>query len=155
MFSTDNAAAMTRALQIAMQRGTGRSSQFRSTGIAGKTGSSDNYRDSWVAVFDANLLTIVWIGKDDNGAHGLSGSRGALRLWDLLAHDLAIQSALVPRLSDVLEWTWIDYQTGNETTEQCPNAVSVPLPRSIDLPSKIECARGSSRRRSKIRQWLD
>ena len=151
MFSTDNAAAMTRALQIAMQRGTGRSSQFRSTGIAGKTGSSDNYRDSWVAVFDANLLTIVWIGKDDNGAHGLSGSRGALRLWDLLAHDLAIQSALVPRLSDVLEWTWIDYQTGNETTEQCPNAVSVPLPLSVDLPSKIECARGSSRRRSKIR----
>ena len=150
IFSPDNAAAMTRALQVAMQRGTGRSSQFRSTGIAGKTGSSDNYRDSWVAVFDANLLTIAWIGKDDNGAHGLSGSRGALRLWDLLAQDLDIQSALVPGLSNELAWTWIDYQTGNETTEQCPNAVSVPLPRSVDLPSKIECARGSSRRRSKI-----
>ena len=133
-----------------MQRGTGRSSQFRSRGIAGKKGSSDNYRDSWVAVFDANLLTIAWIGKDDNGAHGLSGSRGALRLWDLLAQDLDIQTALVPGLSNELAWTWIDYQTGNETTEQCPNAVSVPLPRTVDLPSKIECARGSSRRRSKI-----
>ena len=155
MFSPDSAAAMTRALQVTMQRGTGRSTRYRTTGIAGKTGSSDNYRDSWVAVFDANLLTVVWIGKDDNGTHGLSGSRGALRLWDLLADDLAVQGALVPPISNALRWAWIDYETGRETSEQCPNAVNIPLPRGADLPREIECQRGSSRRRSKIRRWLD
>ncbi|SUZ74579.1 uncharacterized protein METZ01_LOCUS27433, partial [marine metagenome] len=155
MFSSDNAAAMTRALQITMQRGTGRSSQFHSTGIAGKTGSSDNYRDSWVAVFDANLLTVVWIGRDNNTPHGLSGSRGALRLWDLLAQELAIQVALVPSLSHALQWAWINYQTGSETLEQCRDAVNVPLPRDVDLPRDSTCERGSDRRRSRLGKWLD
>ncbi|MEE3278263.1 MAG: transglycosylase domain-containing protein [Pseudomonadota bacterium] len=155
MFSSDNAASMTRALQVTMQRGTGRSSQFQSRGIAGKTGSSDNYRDSWVAVFDANLLTVVWIGQDNNRPHGLSGSRGALRLWDLLAQDLAVQVALVPTLSNAMQWTWINYQTGSETLEQCQDAVNVPLPNDVELPRESTCEQGSYRRRSKLGRWLD
>ncbi len=155
MFSPDHAAAMTRALQVTMQRGTGRSSPLGATGIAGKTGSSDNYRDSWVAVFDANLLTVVWIGKDDNSPHGLSGSKGALRLWDLLAHDLTIRAALVPPLSDRLHWGWIDYRSGNATLEQCAEAINIPLPRGVDLHRDVGCDRGSSRQRSKIRKWRD
>ena len=75
-------ATLTRALQIAMERGTGRFSPLADSGVAGKTGTSDNYRDSWLAGYDANSLAIVWIGRDDNQPHGLSGSRGALRVWN-------------------------------------------------------------------------
>ena len=50
-------------------------------GLAGKTGTTDNYRDSWFAGFSGNILTVVWLGKDDNQPAGLTGADGAGRVW--------------------------------------------------------------------------
>lgn len=60
--------------------------------LAGKTGTTNEYRDSWFAGFGQNYLAVVWIGKDDNSPTGLTGSSGALRAWASVMSELDIQS---------------------------------------------------------------
>ena len=48
---------------------------------AGKTGTSNEERDSWFVGFTPKYLSTAWLGYDDNKPHGLSGSAGALSLW--------------------------------------------------------------------------
>ena len=72
------------ALQEVVRNGTGRSVNHRfryDYGLAGKTGTTDSYRDSWFAGFSGNYLTVVWIGRDDNQPTGLTGASGAARVW--------------------------------------------------------------------------
>ena len=53
--------------------------------VAGKTGTTDELRDSWFAGFDQQYVAVVWVGRDDNATTGLSGATGAMRVWaDLL-----------------------------------------------------------------------
>ncbi len=48
---------------------------------AGKTGTTNDLRDAWFVGFTPELLTVVWVGFDDNTALGLSGSQAALPIW--------------------------------------------------------------------------
>ena len=48
---------------------------------AGKTGTTNDLRDAWFVGFTPELLTVVWVGLDDNRALGLSGSQAALPIW--------------------------------------------------------------------------
>jgi len=70
-------------LQSVAETGTARALQHLLPGVrlAGKTGTTNEYRDSWFAGFGGNYLAVVWIGKDDNSSTGLTGSSGALRAW--------------------------------------------------------------------------
>jgi membrane peptidoglycan carboxypeptidase len=47
----------------------------------GKTGTSDNARDTWFAGFTPGLVAVVWVGCDDNAPTGLSGASAALPVW--------------------------------------------------------------------------
>jgi len=49
--------------------------------LAGKTGTSNDLRDSWFAGFGDDIVGVVWLGHDDNHPIGLTGASGALRLW--------------------------------------------------------------------------
>jgi penicillin-binding protein 1B len=54
--------------------------------VAGKTGTTNDMRDSWFAGFSSDKVVVAWVGRDDNKPMGLSGSTGALRLWgDIMA----------------------------------------------------------------------
>ena len=128
-------ATLTRALQIAMEHGTGRRSPLSDSGVAGKTGTSDNYRDSWFAGYDANSLAVAWIGRDDNEPHGLSGSRGALRIWNALME----HADIVPALTDDSESVVIDYATGLRAMPRCGGTVWIPDPVDQELPWKPGC----------------
>src|SRR5258706_7768625 len=69
------------ALQQVVQSGTGTGlSAFLPADIkiAGKTGTTDDLRDSWFAGFTGDKLAIVWVGRDDNQSTGLTGAAGAL-----------------------------------------------------------------------------
>lgn len=62
--------------------------------MAGKTGTTDDMRDSWFAGFSGDKVAVVWVGRDDYKPMGLTGGSGALRLWgDFM---LAIDNAPIP-----------------------------------------------------------
>ena len=151
----NDAASMTRALQIVMERGTGRTSRFSDLGIAGKTGTSNDYRDSWFAGFDANLLSVVWVGRDDNASHGLSGSKGAMAVWDRFAHKVTIAPAVTPVLSDQIAWTEVDYRLGKSARASCADVISIPIPRDADLPRHPGCGVSLDNIRKRVRKWFE
>jgi penicillin-binding protein 1B len=49
--------------------------------MAGKTGTTDEMRDSWYAGFSGDKVAVVWVGRDDYQPMGLAGGTGALRVW--------------------------------------------------------------------------
>jgi penicillin-binding protein 1B len=73
----------TAVLEGVVERGTG--SGVRRYGIpghlAGKTGTTNDARDSWFAGYRPDRVTVVWVGRDNPGATTLSGSRAALPIW--------------------------------------------------------------------------
>ncbi|MCY4058271.1 MAG: hypothetical protein OXG44_09735, partial [Gammaproteobacteria bacterium] len=73
-----------------------------------------------------------------NQSHGLSGSRGALRVWNALMTDADI----VPALTDASETVSIDYASGLRAMPQCGGTVSIPGPVDQELPWKRGCAPG-------------
>ncbi|MDH4064858.1 MAG: PBP1A family penicillin-binding protein, partial [Acidobacteriota bacterium] len=48
---------------------------------AGKSGTTNDLRDAWFVGFTPELLTVVWVGFDDNAPLGLTGSQAALPIW--------------------------------------------------------------------------
>ena len=54
----------------------------------GKTGTSDDQRDSWFVGFAGELLVLVWLGFDDNRTTPLTGRSGALEVWKNFINDV-------------------------------------------------------------------
>lgn len=122
------------AMQRTMLEGTGRSAYNylpKSLALAGKTGTTNDSRDSWFAGFSQDLLAVVWLGRDDNGKTSLTGATGALQVWaDFMrrADPLPLQSPM----PDNVEMVWVDAQTGQGTLENCPDAVQIPYIRGSE-----------------------
>ncbi len=122
------------AMQRAMREGTGRSAYNRlpqSLNLAGKTGTTNDSRDSWFAGFSQDLLAVVWLGRDDNGKTSLTGATGALQVWtDFMrrADPLPLQMP-VP---DNVTYAWVDARSGLGTDERCPDAVQMPYIRGSE-----------------------
>lgn len=140
------------ALVQAVERGTGSPARQwlpRDLTVAGKTGTSDDYRDSWFAGFTRDHLTVVWVGRDDNTSTGLTGSAGALKIWAPLTARLAPSAGFDPGFADSLEPTWIDYESGLMTRRGCGDAVLLSIPTDADL-ARRPCGVGQT-----VRGWLD
>ncbi|MCR9900343.1 penicillin-binding protein 1B [Vibrio alginolyticus] len=73
----------TYAMKQGVAKGTGRflQSQFGWAALAGKTGTSNDNRDSWFVGVDGREVTTIWLGRDDNKPVNLTGSSGALRVY--------------------------------------------------------------------------
>jgi penicillin-binding protein 1B len=125
-----------------MQRGTGRSSRAalpRDLAVAGKTGTSDHYRDSWFAGFSGDHLAVVWVGRDDNRPTGLTGAAGALSIWAPLMAGMQGTTSYVPAHSRSLEEVWIDYDSGLRTRKGCGDAVKILVPDGTRLQRLPGC----------------
>ena len=92
--------------------------------VAGKTGTSDDLRDSWFAGFSGDVVAVVWTGFDDNRPTSLTGSSGAMKIWQKLIKDVAYQSYQLPAMS-ALEKAWIDGKNGLLTEKRCENALEL------------------------------
>jgi penicillin-binding protein 1B len=140
-------------LEIAMRFGTGRGSAHSGRGVAGKTGTSNDFRDSWFAGFDATRLAVVWVGYGDGRSSNLTGSSGAMQVWDSLMAELTIVplSMAVPR--DHL-LTLIDYKGGLRADERCGQAVAVPLPYTAQIGTMPGCGSGNATLGGRVRSWL-
>lgn len=67
-----------------VRRGTGkRAMQLRRNDLAGKTGTTNDQRDTWFAGFNADVVTVTWLGFDNSQplGDGESGARAALPMW--------------------------------------------------------------------------
>ena len=70
-------------LKQVIHSGTARALKRFPIPLAGKTGTTNNEKDSWFVGFTPETLTLVWIGFDDNRTHHLTGSEGALPVWQM------------------------------------------------------------------------
>ncbi len=91
---------------------------------AGKTGTTNDLRDAWFVGFTPDLLTVVWVGFDDNQPVGLSGARAALPIWTQFMKTALAGHASVPfDPPDGVTFLDIDADTGKLATATCPRVV--------------------------------
>ncbi|WP_405233080.1 penicillin-binding protein 1B [Lentisalinibacter salinarum] len=134
---------LNRGLVEVMQRGTGRSSKAslpEDLVVAGKTGTSDEYRDSWFAGFSGDHLAVVWVGRDDNEPTGLTGASGALSVWAPLMAAMPSTASYEPAYSADLQPVWIDYDTGLKSRRRCGDAVQILVPEGTRLRRQPGCS---------------
>lgn len=82
LFSSADIRDLDRMLVQAIARGTGQAAQLTRGHTAGKTGTSQNYRDAWFIGYTDNLITGVWMGNDDSTPmEKISGGKYPAMLW--------------------------------------------------------------------------
>ena len=96
--------------------------------IAGKTGTTNDLRDSWFAGYTGDRLAVVWIGRDDNQPINMTGASGAMTVWgDMMAK--LDPEPLQPPQPDNIELAWTDPANGLKADENCQNAKLLPFIR--------------------------
>jgi penicillin-binding protein 1B len=89
---------------------------------AGKTGTTNDLRDAWFIGFTPELLTVVWVGLDDNQPIGLSGAQAALPIWtQFMSRALAGHQSQSFDVPDGIVFVDIDKDTGKLASPYCPN----------------------------------
>jgi len=120
--------------------------------VAGKTGTSDDLRDSWFAGFTNEHLAVAWIGYDDDRPTGLTGATGAGKIWARVVGALEAGSYSAPA-PDSLETVWVDYLTGEPSAARCEDAVALPLPAAGAPHRLLEGCAGESFG-ARLRHWF-
>ena len=117
---------------------------------AGKTGTTNGYRDAWFTGFTTALSTSVWVGFDrrhglqDAYGGGITGGRGAAPIWTRFMTKATEGEPSRPFMQPMgIEFRTLDAATGEPTDPGDPSAVRVALPESRD--PAVNPAWGSSR----------
>ena len=138
---------VTLALQSAVTSGTGRPLLSDGLGplqIAGKTGTSNDSRDSWFAGYTGDHLAVVWVGNDQNQPTGLYGATGAMRVWSALFTKLPTEPLRVT--GQGIEWAWLDGAEYATTEADCPGARRAAFVSGFLPPEHKTCQQST---------WLD
>ncbi len=90
---------------------------------AGKTGTTNDLRDAWFVGFTPELLTVVWVGLDENQPIGLSGAQAALPIWtSFMLRALAGHQNVQFATPEGIDFVEIDKDTGKLVLPACPRA---------------------------------
>ena len=119
----DTTFLVTNMLRSVLNEGTGAAARGLgfTADAAGKSGTTNDQRDAWFVGFTPELLTVVWVGFDDNTPIGLTGSQAALPIWTEF-----MKAAVAGRGSPQFEppqgivFVDIDRDTGKLATPNCP-----------------------------------
>lgn len=145
---------ITAALQDVVREGTARRlNQYVLPDIhaAGKTGTTDELRDSWFAGYTGDRVAVVWVGNDENKNTRLTGSSGAMTVWgDMMAQ--LNPEPLIPPQPENVERVRIDVASGLRADKECANSVELPFIQGSAPEKSAPCASPSAG--GKIRNWF-
>src|SRR3954463_15290795 len=119
----DTTFLVTNMMRSVLNEGTGagaRAAGFTAD-AAGKSGTTNDLRDAWFVGFTPELLTVVWVGLDDNMPLGLSGTQAALPIWTtFMMRALAGRPNVSFEAPEGLAYVEIDRDTGKLAGPACP-----------------------------------
>ena len=128
----DTAYVMVDLMKNACTNGTGKKALALGRPVAGKTGTSNDFRDAWFVGYTSDLLAVVWVGRDDFKTIGYdtTGGQTALPLWlDFMQHghpDTPVHD-FTPPPSVLLVRATSD--KGQPAKPGTPNSVLIPFRR--------------------------
>jgi penicillin-binding protein 1B len=137
---------LTNAMQEVVRNGTAkhlRNYVPEDVQVAGKTGTTDELRDSWFAGFTGDRLAVVWVGNDENQTTHLTGSSGAMTVWGAMMARLDPDPLKLARPDDV-KMVMIDPETGLRADDNCAKAEEIPFIVGSAPKEKAPCAEGDS-----------
>lgn len=144
------------AMQQTMRTGTGKSAYRQlpeALNVAGKTGTTNDFRDSWFAGFSGDYLGVVWMGRDDNQSTNLTGASGALKLWTELFRRLPQYPLSMVKPGEV-DYVWYDTERQVLTDPQCRGAQPVPVWGQAQGIEQAACQKGFTNFRSWLKSWF-
>ena len=138
----ENVYQLDRMMVQVMEHGTGRAARAllpANLTVAGKSGTSSDYRDSWFAGFSGSHLVVVWVGYDDNEPTGFTGSAGALPVWARVMANLGTRSWDTAMPENLAE-AQIEFDTGLRAQPGCAeDLVTIAVPAGTAIPAKPGC----------------
>lgn len=143
-----------------MREGTGRRAYWsinKDIDLAGKSGTTNDSRDSWFAGFSGNLMAVTWLGNDDNSPTKLTGSSGALRVWADLMQRVPISSVKSLK-SERLEYVWVQPASNLRSDRECSGAIQFPYIKGsapVYSDGCGEAARQEDNFFNTIKAWFD
>ncbi|MFT6249935.1 MAG: penicillin-binding protein 1B [Cognaticolwellia sp.] len=151
VISTNAAYLMDYALMEVAVKGTARSLTWRlkNSKVAGKTGTSNDLRDSWFVGFDAKNLVTTWLGKDNNKTTGLTGSSGALLLFTEFFKKQGVVNKN-PNQPETIAMTLFEVETGNAVTSDCADTQTYPA-----ILAGVWLSKGCLKERRDNKSWLE
>jgi len=138
------------------RRGTGASIQSKlgNLVLAGKTGTSSDYRDSWFAGFSSNYVAVTWIGYDDNEPTRFTGATGALSIWTNIMAGIDNRSWDQPLPESLVE-KQIEFATGFGVTNGCSDKpLTVAVPPNTEIAMKEGCSNPATSLTERAGNWL-
>lgn len=75
--STETASGITQMLKTVIKEGTGRGANINKP-AAGKSGTTDDYKDAWFIGYTPDVVLGVWVGNDDNSKMGIALTGGSV-----------------------------------------------------------------------------
>ncbi|WP_137225546.1 penicillin-binding protein 1B [Shewanella sp. MEBiC00475] len=108
---------------------------FPGVRLAGKTGTSNDSRDSWFAGFDERNVAAIWVGQDDNSKTGLYGSSGAMAVYQAFLQQRPPLSLRMIPVNGVING-YFDRTTGAAKQGNCDNIIGLPALDSSYRPAK-------------------
>lgn len=148
---------LTRAMQEITKSGTAASLQrMLPSGlkVAGKTGTTDDLRDSWFAGFSGSHVMVTWVGRDDNRSTGLTGASGALRVWGTTMAAIS-SNPIDNQPPEGIEFYRADIKAGTIVDNSCSQGELIPFVHGGQLPPVTFCGaqtQGRTRRRHRRTQ---
>lgn len=152
-FGSDSMHVLQYGMQSVMRAGTGRRAYWvlpKSHAVAGKTGTSNEQRDSWFAGFAGDYMAVTWMGQDDNSPTPLTGSRGALTAWTQLMASVSHEPLNFYR-PDNVSYAWTDMGSGLLADKQCEGSQYLPYIAGTEPLTESSCNNTRKNRRS----WFD
>jgi penicillin-binding protein 1B len=120
-FDSNQVAVLLDLLKRVFREGTAQGGRVAKVELAGKTGTTDELRDSWFVGFSAETLTTVWVGRDDNQISKLTGASGALPIFQSIMQALPLTS-VTPTVNAQVNYFWADRRNGKLATPGCAGA---------------------------------